>query len=96
MNFLPKIKSTLIGLAALIIAPGVASADQFALMDRVEGGTGAEVMLGAIIVEDADGLVVKNDYHFQILYIIFHSSHFSAKNLLDSIPYEVKLALFHS
>ena len=66
MNFLPKIKSTLIGLAALIIAPGVASADQFALMDRVEGGTGAEVMLGAIIVEDADGLVVKNDYHFQL------------------------------
>ncbi len=56
MNFLPKLKSTLIGLAALIVAPGVASADQFALMDRVEGGTGAEVMLGAIIVEDADGL----------------------------------------
>ncbi len=66
MNFLPKLKSTLIGLAALIVAPGIASADQFALMDRVEGGTGAEVMLGAIIVEDADGLVVKNDYHFQL------------------------------
>ena len=66
MNFLPNIKSTLIGLAALMIAPSIASADQFALMDRVEGGTGAEVTLGAIIIENADGLVLKNDYHFQL------------------------------
>jgi len=66
MKFLPNIKSTIIGLAALTMAPGIASADQFALMDRVEGGTSAEVTLGAIIFEDVDGIVLKNDYHLQI------------------------------
>ncbi|MBT6179193.1 MAG: hypothetical protein HOI23_18255, partial [Deltaproteobacteria bacterium] len=55
MNFLTNIKSTLIGLAALMIVPSIASADQFALMDRVESGSGAEVTFGAIILEDADG-----------------------------------------
>ena len=51
MNFLPNIKSTLIGLAALMVAPSIASADQFALMDRVEGGTGAEVTLGPLLLK---------------------------------------------
>jgi hypothetical protein len=66
MKFLRNIKSTFIGLAALMLAPSIACADQFALMDRVESGSGVEVTLGTIILEEADGIVLKNDYHLQL------------------------------
>ncbi|MBT6491864.1 MAG: hypothetical protein HOK97_18995 [Deltaproteobacteria bacterium] len=85
MNFLTNIKSTLIGLAALMIVPSIASADQFALMDRVESGSGAEVTFGAIILEDADGSVfLRNDYHLQLglddigVYLLIPTAHLVA------------------
>ena len=67
MKFLPSIQSFFVGLAFLMLVPSVAFADQFALMDRVESGSGFEVTLSAIILEEADGnIVLKNDYHFQL------------------------------
>ena len=67
MKFLYSIQSLFVGLAFLMLVPSIAFADQFALMDRVESGSGFEVTLGAIIVEEADGnIVLKNDYHLQL------------------------------
>lgn len=67
MKFLPSIQSIFVGLAFLVLVPSSAFSDQFALMDRVESGSGLEVTLGAIIVEQANGnIVLKNDYHLQL------------------------------
>ena len=56
----------ILALTALIMAPSMASADQFSLMDRVESGTGVETTLGAIFTEGSNDTILKNDYHFQV------------------------------
>lgn len=59
-------KSIFLSFCAMSLVPGVALADQFSMMDRVENGSGIEVTAGTVIIDGANGTILKNDYHLQL------------------------------